>query len=137
MMLEEQINKFRITNKVGGYSVRKGSRSVVETLKYTNEILSDKGNLVLIFPQGVIQSAYNREIKFERGIEKILKDNSGKIQVCFLASLVDYFSEEKPTLYIYLKELDTHEPSLEEIEKEYNAFYSDCISENIKKSENQ
>jgi len=137
MMLENQIKKFWITNQVGGYSVRKGSRSIIETLKYTNEILSDKENLVLIFPQGEIQSVYNGAIKFEKGIEKILKDNSGKIQVFLIANLVDYFSEEKPTLFIYFKELTTSEISLEAIEKEYNTFYSRCISENISKSENQ
>ena len=137
MMLEEQIKKFWITNQVGGYSVRKGSRSIIETLKYTNEILSDKGNLVLIFPQGQIQSLYNGTIKFEKGTERILKDNSGKIQVVLIANLVDYFSEEKPTLFIYYKELITSETSLEAIEKEYNTFYSCCISENISKSDNQ
>lgn len=137
MMLEDQIKNFRITNQVGGYSVKKGSRSIIETLKYTNEILSDKGNLVLIFPQGEIQSVYNRSIKFEKGIEKILKDNSGKIQIFLIANLFDYFSEEKPTLFINYRELTTLETSLEAIEKEYNTFYSSCVSENISKSENQ
>jgi hypothetical protein len=137
MMLEEQIKKFRITNKVGGFSVRKGSRSIIETLKYTNELLSDKENLVLIFPQGEIQSVYNQEIRLEKGIEKILKDNTGKIQVLFIANLVDYFSEEKPGLFIYFKELITPGSSLEEIEKEYNEFYSGCVAENISKSHSQ
>jgi 1-acyl-sn-glycerol-3-phosphate acyltransferase len=137
MMLEDQIKKFWITNQVGGYSVRKGSRSIIETLKYTNEILSDKRNLVLVFPQGEIQSLYNGVIKFEKGIEKILKNNSGKIQVFLIANLVDYFSEEKPTLFIYFKELGISETSLDTIEKEYNTFYSCCISENISKSDNQ
>jgi 1-acyl-sn-glycerol-3-phosphate acyltransferase len=137
MMLEDQIKKFRITNQVGGYSVKKGSRSIIETLRYTNEILSDKGNLVLIFPQGDIQSVYNGIIRFEKGVEKILRDNSGKIQVFLIANLVDYFSKEKPTLFIYFKELTTSETSLDEIEKEYNTFYSFCISENISKSDIQ
>jgi 1-acyl-sn-glycerol-3-phosphate acyltransferase len=137
MMLEDQIKKFRITNQVGGYSVKKGSRSIIETLRYTNEILSDKGNLVLIFPQGDIQSVYNGIIRFEKGVEKILRDNSGKIQVFMIANLVDFFSEEKPTLFIYFKELTTSETSLDAIEKEYNTFYSCCISENISKSDNQ
>jgi 1-acyl-sn-glycerol-3-phosphate acyltransferase len=137
MMLEKQIKKFRITNMVGAYSVKKGSRSIIETLSYTNEILSDKGNFVLMFPQGEIQSVYNRVIRFEKGIERIIKDNLGKIQVIFLANLVDYFSEEKPTLFIYVKELETDEITLEAIEKEYNTFYSGCISQNISKSDNQ
>jgi 1-acyl-sn-glycerol-3-phosphate acyltransferase len=137
MMLEEQVKKFPVLNKVGGFSVKKRSRTIIETLNYTNEILADKKNLVLIFPQGGIQSVYNQHIKFERGLEKILKDNSGKIQVLFLANLIDYFSEEKPTLFIYLKEFNEPSFSLEIIEKEYNSFYAGCIAENINKSDNQ
>jgi 1-acyl-sn-glycerol-3-phosphate acyltransferase len=137
MMLEEQIEKFRITNQVGAYSVKKGSRSIIETLNYTSEILSDKDNFVLLFPQGEIQSVYNGVIRFEKGIERIIKDNLGKIQVFFIANLVDYFSEEKPTLFIYLKEFEKKESNLEAIAKEYNAFYSGCISENISKSDNK
>lgn len=137
MMLEEQIGKFPILNKVGGYSVRKKSRTIIETLNYTNELLSDKNNLVLLFPQGEIQSVYTQKIKFGKGLERILKDNSGKVQVLFLANLIDYFSEEKPTLFIYLLEYANTESSLEIIEKEYNSFYSGCIAENINKSDNQ
>jgi hypothetical protein len=137
MMLEDQIKKFWITNQVGGYSVRKGSRSIIETLKYTNELLSDNKNLVLMFPQGSIQSIYNVNIKFEKGIEKILKVNSGKVQLLFIANLVDYFSMEKPILYMYFKEFPAKEYSINEIEREYNTFYSGCISENIGKSEDQ
>ena len=137
MMLEEQIGKFPLLNKVGGYSVRKKSRSIIETLIYTNELLSDKRNLVLLFPQGEIQSVYTQKIKFGKGLGRILKDNAGKIQVIFLANLIDYFSEEKPTLYTYFQEFVNTESSLELVEKEYNLFYSGCISENINKSENQ
>jgi 1-acyl-sn-glycerol-3-phosphate acyltransferase len=137
MMLEEQMKTFPILNKVGGYSVRKRSRTIIETLNYTNELLSDKKNLVLLFPQGEIQSVYNQQIRFEKGLERILKDNSGKIQVIFLANLIDYFSEEKPTLYIYMREYSNSETSMETVEIEYNSFYSACISENINKSDNQ
>jgi len=137
MMLEEQIGKFPILNKVGGYSVRKKSRSIIETLNYTNELLSDKKNLVLLFPQGEIQSVYTQKIIFGKGLERILKDNAGKIQLIFLANLIEYFSEEKPTLYTYFQEFTNPESSLELVEKEYNLFYSGCISENINKSENQ
>jgi hypothetical protein len=92
---------------------------------------------VLLFPQGEIKSVYTQKIKFEKGLERILKDNSGKIQVLFLANLIDYFSEEKPTLYMYYREFAAHEPSMEEVENEFNQFYSGCITENLNKSDNQ
>ncbi len=137
MMLEEQIKKFRITNMVGAYSVKKGSRSIIETLNYTNEILTDNRNMVLMFPQGEIQSVYNTIIRFEKGIERLIKENQGKIQVVFIANLIDYFSQEKPTLFIYLKEPGMELITLDAIEKEYNIFYSDSVSQNISKSGDQ
>ncbi len=137
MMLEHQIKNFRITGMVGAYSVKKRSRSIIETLNYTGELLSDKKNLVLMFPQGEIRSVYTAPVKFEKGIEKIIKDNQDKIQVILVANLVDYFSQEKPSLFIYLKELETKELTLEAIENEYNSFYSGCISQNTHKSDNQ
>ena len=137
MMLEEQIGKFPILNKVGGYSVKKKSRTIIETLNYTNELLSDNKNMVLLFPQGEIQSVYTQNIKFEKGLERILKDNFGKMQVLFIANLIDYFSEEKPTLFIYFREYSDPGMSMEEVEEEYNIFYSGCMTENINKSDNQ
>jgi 1-acyl-sn-glycerol-3-phosphate acyltransferase len=137
MMLEKQIKRFRITGMVGAYSVKKRSRSIIETLNYTNEILADKRNLVLMFPQGEIRSVYNGLVRFEKGIERIVKDNQGKIQVVLIANLIDYFSREKPSLFIYMKDLETEVITLEAIEKEYNSFYADSISQNIHKSDNQ
>jgi 1-acyl-sn-glycerol-3-phosphate acyltransferase len=137
MMLEHQIKNYRITGMVGAYSVKKRSRTIIETLNYTSELLSDNRNMVLMFPQGEIQSVYKGQIKFEKGIERIIKENRDKIQVLLIANLIDYFSCEKPTLFIYLKELETKEFTLEAIENEYNSFYSGSISQNIHKSDNQ
>ncbi len=72
-MLEEQLRKHMYLNKAGGFSVRKGSRSIVESLGYTAELLNDKNNLVLMFPQGRIESMHKQDFVFEKGIEYVLK----------------------------------------------------------------
>jgi len=66
MMLEEQLRKHWYFNFTGGYSVRKSSRSIIDTLNYTAELLEHSSNMVLLFPQGRITSMHNQEIKFER-----------------------------------------------------------------------
>ncbi len=38
MMLEEQLNSRRFLNKAGAYSIKKGSRSVIESMQYTVEL---------------------------------------------------------------------------------------------------
>ena len=135
MMLEEQLLKFSFFINCGGYSVRKGSRSVIESINYTIELLSDKKNLVMLFPQGSITSMHNQSFHFQKGLERILKAVKEKVQIIFLANLVDYFSSEKPSLFIYLQEYNNLNNNIETIQEDYNLFYSGCVAENIRKAE--
>lgn len=136
MMLEEQLKRYSFFINTGGYSVKRGARSVVESLNYTAELLTDNRNMVLLFPQGKITSIYDQNLVFEKGVEHILKKIEGKVQVIFMANLVDYFSEEKPSLFIYLREYDPEEHTTEKLQEDYNRFYSECVSANIKKANN-
>jgi hypothetical protein len=135
MMLEDQLRKARILNLAGGFSIQKGSRSMLESLKYAVELLSDNRNLVLVFPQGKFTSIYDPSFQFEKGLERIVKEVSGKAQIFFQANLIDYFSHKKPSLFIYLKECDQLQPDIGSIQDLYNAFYASCVAENIKKAE--
>lgn len=135
MMLEEQLRKNIFLNKAGGYSVKKGSRSIIETLDYTAELLSDKKNLVLMFPQGKIESMHNQNIRFERGIEHVLRKAKGKVQVLFLVNLIDYFSNQKPGLYMNIREYTGSDFRTENLQNEFNSFYASCVSSNLGKSE--
>ena len=134
MMLEEQLKRFSFFINTGGFSVRKGTRSVIESINYTIELLSDSNNMVLLFPQGKISSIYDQSFIFERGIEHILKGIKGKVQIVFMANLVEYFSKEKPSLFIYLKEYSQAEYKTKKMQEDYNKFYSECIADNIKKA---
>jgi 1-acyl-sn-glycerol-3-phosphate acyltransferase len=134
MMLEDQIKQFPVCNKVGGYSIKRGSRSMVESMQYTAELLADNRNMVLIFPQGDIQSIYNHTILFEKGLEHIMKKIGGRVQIIFMASLVDYYSNPKPGLFIYFREYCLSDTELTQIQHDYNAFYSQSIEANIQKA---
>ena len=132
MMLEEQLRKYWYFQYTGAYSVKKGHRSVLETLSYTSELLSDKENLVLIFPQGDIASLYTRYFKFGKGIETILNAAAGKVQVLFIANLLDYFSNKKPSLFIYINEYLSESFTADGLQSAYNVFYENCLNENQK-----
>jgi 1-acyl-sn-glycerol-3-phosphate acyltransferase len=134
MMLEEQLRKYSFFNKCGGYSVSKHTRSIVETLEYTVELLSDNKNLVLLFPQGKIESLYSKSYIFEPGIEYILKKLNQPVQLVFVANLVEYLSNPRPTLFVYLKECTSVSRSVEDIQSDYTAFYNQCLMENLKKA---
>ncbi len=132
MMLEEQLKKNRFLSYTGGFSIKKKSKSIIESLNYTAGLLEDNRNIVIIFPQGEIQSLYNSSINFDKGLEFILKKLTGEVHIIFLASLVDYFSGQKPGLYMYFSEYSEKDLHVSVIEKEYGLFYARCISENIK-----
>lgn len=131
MMLEEQLRKNMFLNKSGAYSVKKGSRSITETIDYTAELLSDKQNLVLLFPQGEIRSLHTPRVIFEKGIEHIIGKCLNEIHILFLVNLVDYFSFDKPSLFMYFREFKGEERSSRKLEDEYNLFYSECRHKNI------
>ena len=134
MMLEEQIKENPVCNYVGGYSIKKGSRSIIESIQYTAELLADNRNIVLIFPQGEIQSLYKPTIQFEKGLEHIMKKIAGKAQIIFIANLVDYYSNPRPNRYIYFMEYFFSDTDLKQIQNDYNSFYAQCIYEKIQKT---
>jgi 1-acyl-sn-glycerol-3-phosphate acyltransferase len=127
MMLEDQLRKHWYFNYAGGFSVKKKSRSVIESLLYAGELLNDNKNIVLIFPQGAIYSQYNRFIRFEKGIDKILSNLNCAIQIIMLVNLTDYFSNKKPVLYNYIKEYEDGQNNILELEKQYQTFYLHCL----------
>jgi 1-acyl-sn-glycerol-3-phosphate acyltransferase len=132
MMLEEQLEVYKFFRNLGGYSIKKNSRSMIESFKYTCELLQNNSNMVLMFPQGEIQSLYKTEFTFEQGIDRILAKVDNEIQILFIANLVDFFSHPKPTLYAYLKEYKSLANSHSELQDAYNAFYSGCVETNKK-----
>lgn len=131
MMLESQLKKLRFFNYVGGYSVSKKSKSIFETINYSRNLLADKRNFILLFPQGEIESIYNQSIKFEKGIERIVDGMQNKVQMIFLVNMVDYFSNPKPSLYMNLKSYNSTDFSYKAIEVAYISFFSQCVENQL------
>ena len=132
MMLEKELRKNWFFQYTGGFSIRKESRSMLETFDYTAELLADKNNLILMFPQGKIQSIYQNNFTFEKGIEKILKRTKNEIQIVFQVNLIDYFSTAKPQAFL---NLCNYSGSFEitELQNNYNIFYKKCLKTQAKK----
>jgi len=125
MMLENQLKKFWFFNYTGGFSINKQSKSIIETLNYTLDLLKDSNNLIIIFPQGKITSKYESNIKFEKGLDWIIK-RAMEIQILQVVNLVDYFSNPKPSLYVYFKEYKISENN-KNIDQSFQQFYNQSI----------
>ena len=128
MMLEKQMRKYSILRKIGASSIEKGSRSILDSLKYLVEVIQNPENLFLFFPEGKIKSIYTEEFKFEKGaINYILKKVTFDFQFVFNVNLIDYSSFKRPEVSVYYK---THKinsnTTATEIEKDYNDFVKEC-----------
>ena len=126
MMLEEQLLQHKIFSKAGAFSIRKNSKSIIESIQYSRELLNNPRNMLVLFPQGIIHSIYENSIFFEKGITNILKDKN-EVSVYFFAAFIDYMENKKPSLYLYVEKPKT-ESSYNHLllEEAYNHFYSSC-----------
>ncbi len=134
MMLEEQLRKFWFFMYSGGFSVHRGSKSIIETINHAREIIEKSENLLLVFPQGRLESLYQTEIYFEKGIEKILSGKEDRIHLVFVASLVDYYNEQKPSLFIYFTEVKNCAMTTGALRDRYKIFYDECRTKNIERA---
>lgn len=126
MMLEEQLEKRKFLSKIGAFSINPGARSVIESLDYASELLKDDQNIVVIYPQGKLNSMVQSEIVFQKGVERILKQ-SFNADVVFYVAMVDYFSHRKPTLYVYLKQIEIEQCLISGLNSMYNDFHQECL----------
>lgn len=137
MMLEEQLKKFSFFNQTGGFSVRKNSRSLLESINYTVELLSEKQNMVLLFPQGKIETSYKNEFQFEAGIGRILSHVKAPVQILFMVNLIDYYSSRKPGIYMHVSEYTGDKLDAQSLTQAYNLFYHECVQTNALKHQDQ
>ena len=128
MMLEEELKPRMFLNKAGAYSIRKHSRDVINSLRYTQQLLHNPDNLVVMYPQGEILSSYHYPVVFEQGIWRIIQNIPENAHIFFYVALTDYFSSVKPYLRFYLKEADKQRlTSKNDLENMFNAHLQDSI----------
>ena len=127
MMLEQELAQRLFFSRVGAFSVNLGKRSVIESLNYCIDILRNSNNMLLMFPQGKLESQHANQVRFQKGVEHIVA-KAKSARVVFAVCLVDYFSYRKPTLTITLKEYD----GLSSMEEAFNQHLRDCIVQQAK-----
>jgi len=128
MMSEKELKKRILFSYSGGFSIRPGHKSIIESLNYTFEILRNPQNLVLMFPQGKLNSLYKYPVQFQSGLNWLLKKNDIPFRIIFLVSTIDYFDHPTPDLYLNVKEYNRTDLNTPDIENAYNEFYKECLN---------
>lgn len=129
MMLEEELRKNMQLTKLGACSISKGKRSILESLAYAVEILQNKENLFLFFPQGKIESVYTRNFTFEKGLlSYILNKAENEFQLIFNVNLIHYGTNLRPDICVYYETYALNEnTTAEDVERAYNHFAKACF----------
>jgi len=97
MMLEEELKRYWFFQKLGAYSIKQNNpKSVLETLNYTIELLKNKNNMTVIYPQGEIQPQETNEIKFNQGVNYICKKADFEFQILPVAFRIFYSNKKLP-----------------------------------------
>jgi Acyltransferase len=107
----------------GAFSINTKSKDMLRSLDYAADLLNDPENLVLIFPQGKLYSNFVNEINFEKGLIRVMDKASGKFQLVFAATFIQYLKHKKPTATVYLKNQDYRKKSLEDLKNAYQIHY--------------
>ncbi len=127
MMLHSQLKLSPYLRKIGAFSVAKGSREIISSLDYSCSILENSSNMLLIFPQGRIESLYTHKFRFQKGLQYILDRKGESVQIIFNINLIDYGAGKRPFLTSYFGEYNSDKDlSLSSLEAEYNLFANEC-----------
>ena len=134
MSLKKQIEKNSWLRYFGSFSVdpRKLS-SVKESLAYASEILSTPGKLLLLFPQGNLESQHVRKIEFQYGVNEIVKNVKGDCQLIWSSNIVEFFESVSPSIYFNLLDCGTnHDFDLETLKTKVNQHHQKSIQEQFR-----
>ncbi|MBS7566210.1 lysophospholipid acyltransferase family protein [Mucilaginibacter sp. Bleaf8] len=132
MMQEDHLQQRMFFNRLGGFSINRQSKEVVQSLQYAADLLNDPENLVTVFPQGALVSNHATEIDIERGIAYIVKKIKGKCQIIYYSALIDYFESLKPSVYLHLTHCGTnYDFDYERLRQHINAHHKKALVDQV------
>ena len=131
MVIEDTLQKVGFFKYMGAFSVTRGSREILTSLDYTAALLNDPKNLVLIFPQGKLHSNFVDDIKFEKGLSRIVEKAAGKYQTVLSVTFVENFKYKKPTANVYLKVIAEQKDgdNVVNLQQAYRQHYNNALQQ--------
>lgn len=106
LMLVKQLKVYRFFNWMGAYGVEQESiSSVMQTVKYTRQLLSSPENLVIIYPQGEIRPYGIDKVVLQKGITKFAGGEASNSVVIPVAFKIQFDEDKKPAVYCSIGEV--------------------------------
>jgi 1-acyl-sn-glycerol-3-phosphate acyltransferase len=137
LMLEEQLKRYGFFKKIGAFSIHpQNPKSMIRTIRYTQQLLSSPKNTVILYPQGEIQPYITRP-ELKRGLYQVAKSINAPSSVVPVAFKVQYSNEPQPDIFCrFGKRLDMHEVGKKPLMFE-DEFYSNLENLEIASHEKQ
>lgn len=108
MVLKKQMQMNPFLKYFGCFSISPGTTSVNESLEYAAELLNTPGNLLIMYPQGNLESNHVRKIVMKDGINYMIPKVKGNCQLIWSSTLIEYFESLKPSAYFDLLDCGTN-----------------------------
>src|ERR1700754_2142153 len=126
MINEATAYKINYLRYGGAFSINKNSRKMLESLDYAAKLLDEPGNLVLLFPQGKLFSNFVDDVRFEKGVLRVIKQAAGKYQLIFAATFIQFYKHRKQSINVYLKtEKESYaDKSIADLKNAYQQHYN-------------
>ncbi len=134
MVQEDQLKKFPFFRYKGAFSVKKNSREVFESLSFAADLLNSCDNMVLMFPQGRLQSMHVQNIDFEKGVFRMIEEIKGPCQVIYCASVIEYLESFKPSVHLHLLDCGVADGlNVEALAEQVSAFHQEALQKQVRK----
>jgi hypothetical protein len=126
MMLESSLKKYWFFKKVGAYSINPDSASsIIQTFKYSRQIIDDKKNFIVTYPQGKIEDFETRPLSVRSGLQNLVKPLILQTVILPVAFKIQYSNERKPEIFCRFGEIIESK----KIVTDYN-FYANEFTKN-------
>lgn len=133
MVMKKQMEMNKWLKYVGCFSISPGIAAMEKSLNYAAESLNESGNLLLMYPQGNLESSHVREIKFKEGIANIIPKIKGDCQLIWCSTLTEYFESIKPTVYFDMIDCGTnHDFNFDSLKEKVNRHHKNAIKKQFR-----
>ena len=97
---------------------------MLASIRYACELLKSSDTALTIYPQGKIKSHYISQVKFEKGLEVMLRYAANPVHVVFVAAHIRFGSRVRPLASLHIAYFGTGKYNSDELQQAYNRFYS-------------
>ncbi len=136
MVLKKQMQMNPWLKYFGCFSIAPGTTTVNESLAYAAELLNTPGHLLLMYPQGNLESNHVREIVMKDGISQIVTQIKGDCQLLWSSNLMEYFESLMPSVYFHMLDCGTnHNFDFEKLGAQINTHHKAAIQKQFRFTE--